>query len=404
MFLYFYSIFFTINNLGVYLVFRFSLFFCGWGQASVLTSNNYGIIADFGTLSSCFNKCKGEIIFSLLNASQVLSRINNVYAIISHLDYDHFSLVPLLLKISEKVLVNTFIPGIPVEIKDGVISMLALFHIVGLKLGSTRDIFTEIGSRSRKLSFLFIGCTIQFEPRMYIYVVWPPYRLSSYISKDKLKNLKRKSQKLIDKVNKLIKSMDMEESFMKVYENISFYIEKLEEESCILEKKLYCNNISHTGSPRNFYFNNKRDTQIKWDLFSILKNYNFLVKDVENIKLLWRTLTNSMSLVYKIIVDSNQLALITGDVESFILDLLEKFRRNEPNNFKDKKAFLVQAAHHGTDWGNYLKNYNCNILWIPRCSYCKSRHRGINSNYHKYTKYDIVFKTGKPLQEVHMML
>lgn len=92
--------------------------------------------------------------------------------IITHLHYDHFSLIPCITcKASIRFL---YIPAIPLEpqkVYERALYLLALDFIL------YRDILKEVFDKVQCINIVFRGCEIRVNDKVRVRILWPPLKL-----------------------------------------------------------------------------------------------------------------------------------------------------------------------------------------------------------------------------------
>jgi len=316
------------------------------GEATILWFNLCEAqIVDFGTNPPITKRTQRAV----KEARDLLSRWHNdISAVITHLHYDHYSLVPHILDL--KCLKALYLPAIPKPQRIvKVVSYLIAYEIVTL-LRSGKMVLDELSKKIRALYLVYRGKRIELGKGFYARVLWPPPELPSSIAEEVM----RKLEPVYEIVKKLVKEQGLREVEEKA--------EEIERILSVSEARRY-----EEKEPEPIKVEDLLPLPtLRGESLEKGDNSSTRLPCSETILTKIRDAINDLSLVLKYYCSYNRgsyaLALIPGDNSDQILDHLSMLEQGEKPC--DKRVLFLRAAHHGTHYGKYIEEHSALLTWI----------------------------------------
>ena len=169
----------------------------GRGEATIVSfPTSEAQIIDFGTN----NPLARQALRAIKEARFLLTNYGEVDAVITHLHYDHYSLIPHIL--GSRNLRTTYLPLIPEPkpVMKMVSFLLAYEALILLRSGQAA--LDEIASETQATYLVGRGALIKLRDGFSARVLWPPPTLPEPIAKkvvEKLKPVYDKARRLVEK-------------------------------------------------------------------------------------------------------------------------------------------------------------------------------------------------------------
>jgi len=285
---------------------------------------------------------------------------HKIEIIITHLHYDHYSLIPYIIS-SHIEADNLYVPGIPKEpseIKEHLIYFLAVYESVLEEL-SREKILRSVLDKARYLTILFKDDYIDINRDLKMYVKWPPKIVSTDISDNILKTLRRCHTAVEELINKAGISRDKIDrkirSLGKIYEKMS---EKYSEE--LEKRKIESSELRRIMDDEEIYL-----IPLVYEERRLCCKKEILYKRI--LKMIDRAL-NSFSLALEYHYNDHPIIVLPGDNSDKILDHLGGYLKDDM-----RKIVFLRGAHHGTSYGEYINIFRPYITWLSQMSRKKYR-------------------------------
>ncbi len=329
----------------------------GRGEATIAFFNDYRIaqIIDFGT-----NPPLGKKVYKAISdATYTLRSCDVIDAVITHFHYDHYSLIPHILK--SKSIRATYIPPIPrpKSVMKALLYLIATQAELLLMKGIVS--LDEIAKRSRKVYFVYRGVKIPLDHRgLYMRILWPPLELPPDIAERAMEKLRPAYEKAKGLVEKAEIESKVERRFRELYEAVSTTLGETGERYKANEESepIKAGEEVSCGLP----------TITREVVEAVRKEQYFSQEELEFLSQ-FRDAVNDLSLVQKHYYRDMSLTLIPGDNSGNILDLLSRLEKNEPKIHK--YVAFMRGSHHGTYFGGYLEKHKALVTWLSWTSMLK---------------------------------
>jgi len=298
-------------------------------------------IVDFGT--NFFHPLNARR--AIREATNVIGGYNFVDAVITHLHYDHYSLIPHIL--GTKTLRMVYLPLIPKpkRIRDMVCKLMALQSVILLRSGkATLD---EIAKKAQAACLICRGNSITPAKGFNVKVLWPPPTLPSPIAErvqEKLEAVYQKAEKLMEMTNVKDEVERKAEKIKNIVEDCARKLEENERKpieigSLPIFPTLTAESLRQRQSPEAMMMQLERE---------VLAHF--------------RDAINDLSLVLKYYHYDNAVALIPGDNSRQVLDYLSRLEKCR--FIRHRQLVFLRGAHHGTYYGRYLGKHKAIVTWM----------------------------------------
>jgi hypothetical protein len=323
-------------------------------------------IIDFGASTSVYYKmnsddqeycipinfrCKRVVNEALKVISNECSSGNYVLdTIITHLHYDHFSLIPCIT--CKASIRSLYIPAIPLEPRK--VYERALYFLT-LDFILYRDILKEVFDKVQCINIVFRGCEIRVNDKVRVRILWPPLKLPVInMGSEVLRRFERLSkelQEIIGKDGTLYEALEAKVKVLKaIYERqVKEYLRCKECEPVKVSSEEFSDVfrdrskgeadelVSRGGRGKLGRLSRIVDKAL--NNFSLVLQYQYVDQDIVK-----------------------PLIIIPGDATQEVLNYLDEL---EPKP-DIKNVLFLRGAHHGVCYGEYLKRFYPIITWLSR--------------------------------------
>ena len=301
-------------------------------------------IVDFG--SNCFRRPPSEHLSEVLYQALCIIRgynENEIDIIITHLHYDHYSLIPYVISLKDKVnaVYLPVIPKEPTEVREKVCFLLVLqaelLRTLTIRFEKSEAILEDLTRKAKKVYLVGRGNIIRIDRsrKLYIRVLWPPYTLPPKLAEKALAKL----GPLYEKARRLAEYMQVGDKVQRQAQKLSEYLER--------KVPSVKNNIESLESE------SEEPVEVEYqELISLPvlhPPYLAGLRIIEEFLEEFRDAVNDLSLVLEYYNNQKKFALIPGDNSKSVLDCLlelERFRLEQKPQLKH--VVFLRGAHHGT--------------------------------------------------------
>jgi len=336
----------------------------GRGEATVLafpTANRVHIV-DFGTMSQGLEISREHIVRGVSEANNILEGYGSISAVVTHLHYDHYSLIPLV--IGSRMLDELYLPIIPEppDIRRMVIELLVLQRIVLEKSGIVRG---ELAQKAKRVYLVGRGVSIEVDAsrKLYAKVLWPPPYLSAELAEKVREKLKPLYDEFKDVAKRVVGEwVDIEVEVRRRANELLEYLESRARFRGKQELESVEPIEAEVSLPLPVY---SSTSEIGGETEA-----SRLAPQIEHLIERFRDAVNDLSLVLKYyhrygFKDVRVLALIPGDNSQEVLNHLYQLEIQELKS-EPWLRFVVflRGAHHGIYFGRYLEEHRALCTWL----------------------------------------
>jgi hypothetical protein len=352
-----------------------------WGESTISIFNQASKIhiIDFGAHLRHFNRyVDGASLRRVAGEVKGLITLNNtseVDAVITHLHYDHYSLIPF---IADRINV-VYIPCIPEKPPEVRRCMLYLFAIydIALKALSGKEVLDEIAKKASYAQCLYRGKRIDIDRFTQACVIWPPKIVPSDVAEKILPKLKRRyneAKELLKKIRPEGCEAEVEKKASELDKIHRILGNNIESEE-IEDKGISCKELTGLtgrGLVPFVYGANEvkldREEETIQDLMLLLN----IIHDA----------TNDFSLVLEYRHLGAPTMVIPGDNFDDVLNYIGLM-----DGLKGTKRTVVfmRGAHHGTSYGKYLSGFKAVVTWLSHIPGTIYRAECLRNSYHVVT-------------------
>lgn len=322
------------------------------GSANIYLSygSNTAYVIDFGVHQRYIYY---EIVkYAVKHGYEVLSAAEHRDIFITHLHYDHYSLLPYIA--NGLSIHSIYLPVIPCP-EPIAEKILYLYAFLIVRVPGYR-VFRDILEKGKnRVIGLTRGDVIELHDNLYMKILWPPRTLPP--------NITKKFENKLKKVHEEIKEEARKEGIEKDVNEIFEYLKRVlmpSKEECEGEeyRKIKDQEVSEGSSVIWKTKPEKRRKSVRDEIDSKIKR----------VLRIFRGIANHISLVLKVYHGnplkscSKAIALIPGDASDAVLNYVAELEKGEPS--QHKYLIFLRAAHHGTHYGKYIDEHSSIVAWI----------------------------------------
>ena len=344
------------------------------GESTLIKFPRYSRVhvVDFGTavnymsttssaIPSCNDLKNYRLRRACLEAYAMIRMNKTIEVFVTHLHFDHYSLIPFIL--GQHQISRLFLPAIPrpKEIADYTLKLIA-YEYVFLKL-SGRDVWSLLtrNMKSGGAYLLVRGNKVDIlGNNAYVKVLWPPSSLEVKVA-EKVRRRLKQAHSVIEEFASKIGVEPFAEEISHILKETMVANSEFESESRQLSEHIY----KRIG----FLLENMSEK------FSITKRSLTLKKQLEKKLSMIKDATNDMSLVLKYYYMGMPFALVLGDNSETVLNYLARL---EKTGWTDRNLVFLRAAHHGTYYGEFIKKHRAQVQWL---SWTKNMRKNLKTDY-----------------------
>ena len=316
----------------------------GWGEATVMGVPLTGeaVVVDFGTSVHTFGSL--SVRYACSRARSFVKGYGSIVCYITHLHYDHYSLLPFVLggaRIDELLLPG--IPG-PREVAEKVLFLLAS-EVAVLRLSGSA-VLGKLAKGVRSTSVVYRGMVVDHGYGVKARILWPPLTLPPSIAE----HVKAKLAPVYERAKELIKKADLER-------HVKEYVKEL--------STLYVPEPSSEEPIRV-------EVPEALPTYALKEGIGYPTKQRGLVAFLHRVgeAINDMSLIIKFYLGDCSWGLVPGDNSDMILDYLAEIETGDFRlNPLEKHLLFLRGAHHGTYYGEFIGMHRARVAWLSwtRC-------------------------------------
>jgi len=311
----------------------------GWGEATVIGFNFIQAhVVDFGTNITLMRRDKELICRAIEKAHYALKRYPHMSVVLTHLHYDHYSLMPHVLDNRQADVM--YYPGIPEphDLQRMVLYMLSSEAVILKRSGVM--VFDDLAKKVKQSRPLFKGMKVKLTGEcIYFEVLWPPLKLPPNLAnkvRSKLKPVYEKAKKLVEKEGIEREVRELYEVYQK---NFTKYVEGELPSEALYGLPTFTNLRASVEASAKL---TKEEAKVLSEIHDAVNDFSLIVKYYN-----W---------------EHAPLVLILGDNSQSTLDYLACI---EPGGF----VFFMRGAHHGLESGNFIRRHKALVTWLSWTSH-----------------------------------
>jgi len=302
-------------------------------------------IIDFGVHQNVSKSDEQDYVEpAIKEARDVLENVEHIDVFITHFHRDHYYYLHEVLK--SKHYHRIYVPTIPRPTRFRQRLLRCLACLIAARVPDY-EVLENILSKP-EVRPVARGSRIIFVPYYYYYIdiIWPPRELPP--------GLREKLTEKIDKAYSIVEGVverdrELKSRTDRVFKKLWELFTREPEE--VIEDKIEERGENYFTIEEN---EKEKDPLTEEEKFKKLKRALAIVRNIANqLSLIIKAFDNRLGCLF----------LIPGDVPKNILDYLWTVERSKRGNKRYWRVVFLRAAHHGTEFGDYLKHHEAIVLW-----------------------------------------